>query len=306
MTKNISLVIPTIPLDINNFLSCSDLFFSNLPINNIYLICDISSVSLSSDNPRIILIDESKVIKYPIIKDLLISRIEDSEIENRTGWYLQQFLKMEYARLCEDEYYLLWDSDTIPLKPIQLFDKNGKPYLDYKTEYNKPYFDTILRILPGYSKEFKGSFIAEHMLIKTSYMRELLDAIEANNTISGKYFYEKIINSISIKDIFYSGFSEFETYGTFVHKRYPNKYIYRKWKSLRYGGLFYHSTDLKKSYVIKWLSSYYDSISFEKGHYISHFHIIPSCKSIRHIFHPYVLDLLSIPIRIKRRLCKNL
>ena len=43
------------------------------------------------------------------------------------NWYYQQFLKMAYARTCPSEYYLCWDSDTIPLRKISMFDENKKP-----------------------------------------------------------------------------------------------------------------------------------------------------------------------------------
>ena len=36
-----------------------------------------------------------------------------------TGWYFQQLLKYSYAyENVEDDYYLIWDADTIPLRPI--------------------------------------------------------------------------------------------------------------------------------------------------------------------------------------------
>ena len=28
------------------------------------------------------------------------------------GWYYQQFLKLQYARVCQDKYYMSWEGDT--------------------------------------------------------------------------------------------------------------------------------------------------------------------------------------------------
>ena len=68
-----------------------------------------------------------------------------------TGWYYQQFLKMQYALLCKDEYYMVWDGDTIPCKEVVMFQpESGKPYLDLKHEYHAEYFETMGRILPGF------------------------------------------------------------------------------------------------------------------------------------------------------------
>lgn len=302
MTKEISLVIPSVPSDINKFLSEIDNFRLRLPISNIYIICNLKDISITKSDSKINLIDEDSLIKYDLIKQLLLKRSSDPKIRKRVGWYLQQFLKMNFARICKDNYYLLWDSDTIPLKYIDLFDSEGKPYLDFKSEYHKPYFDTLYRILPGYQKIFSGSFISEHMLINSKHMRELLDLIEANTSVPGNVFYEKIINAISIKDISDSGFSEFETYGTYVYKNYLNEYHIRQWRSFRFGGLFFSISDINNKILCNWLSSYYDAISFEKGNYISSFgKLLVKNRFIRN-YSPVVLDYIAYIIRAKRRI----
>ena len=48
---------------------------------------------------------------------------------------------MSYSRICKDEYYLLWDSNTIPIRPINMF-KNGHPLFDMKLEHHTQYFVT--------------------------------------------------------------------------------------------------------------------------------------------------------------------
>ncbi|MEI3192244.1 MAG: DUF6492 family protein [Lachnospiraceae bacterium] len=57
---------------------------------------------------------------------------------SRSGWYFQQFLKFGYAQVCEDEYYIVWDSDTVPLHPISHF-QDGKPVFTKKEEMEPPY-----------------------------------------------------------------------------------------------------------------------------------------------------------------------
>ena len=140
---------------------------------------------------------------------------------------------MEYCKICQDEYYLIWDSDTIPVKKVSMFNNYGIPYLDVKTEYYKPYFITMKKIFPNLGKKYKYSFISEHMLIKTDMMKNLINKIEVNNNILGNIWYEKIINSIDINELPYQGFSEYETYGTFVKKYYHKFYDIRLWKSLK-------------------------------------------------------------------------
>lgn len=300
--KKLTLVVPTIPADVGSFLDNIGYFLDNLPINEILLICNVRDMNISSLNKKVKLFQESDLISYSEIRKLLQSRTNDPNVTKRTGWYLQQFLKMAYARVCSDKYYLLWDSDTFPLKKIDLFNNEGIPYLDFKTEYNKSYFNTLSKILPGYSKSFSGSFISEHMLINSHFMCELLDQIEANNSIEGKTFYEKIINSIDFKDLSGSGFSEFETYGTFVYKKYFDAYQLRRWRSFRYGGFFLNPKDFDNQALFSWLGSYYHAVSIEKVHNLSCFRKLTTSNFFIKFCRPKCWEFISFFIRIYRRL----
>ena len=183
-----------------------------------------------------------------------------------TGWYYQQFLKMQYSLSCENEYYMVWDGDTIPCKKVKMFnDETGKPYFDLKHEYHPEYFETMGVILPGFNKVIGQSFISEHMLIKTEYMRELIADIESNSEIIGEKFWEKIINAIPEDKIQDSSFSEFETYGTFVALKHSSAYKLREWHSFRQAGNFF-SVETITDRDFNWLSKDFDAISFEKGH----------------------------------------
>jgi hypothetical protein len=142
-----------------------------------------------------------------------------------------------------------------------MFNKQQIPYFDMKTEYHKAYFDTIKSLL-NIDKVDKRSFIAEHMIFKSEYVKEMIEKIECNNSIKGNTFFEKIINSISDKDLNYSGFSEFETYGTYIMTYHKEDCILRNWKSLR-EGIFYIQQPLNDKKVM-WINKQYDAVSFEK------------------------------------------
>ncbi|MBQ6588683.1 MAG: glycosyltransferase family 2 protein [Butyrivibrio sp.] len=183
-----------------------------------------------------------------------------------TGWYYQQFLKMQYSLTCQDEYYMVWDGDTIPCKKISMFqEESGKPYLDMKHEYHAEYFETMGRILPGFGKVIERSFISEHMLFRTDIMRALIADIENNDNIPGQKFWEKIINAIPEDKIQDSAFSEFETYGTYVALKYMNVYKLREWHSFRQGGNFF-KIDTICDRDFNWLAKDFEAISLEKGH----------------------------------------
>ena len=169
---------------------------------------------------------------------------------------------MSYSRICQKEYYLLWDSDTIPIKPIKMFEKRN-PIFDMQNDYYLPYFITLERIIPGL-KFSRFSYISEHMLIKTEYMRNLLDKIENNTFLPGKMFWEKILMSIDKEEIPKSGFSEFETYGTYVDNQFPKIYKHRMWHSRRDMTRFCDHIDNLNDNDLRWLSKDYSALTFEK------------------------------------------
>lgn len=179
----------------------------------------------------------------------------------RTGWYFQQFLKMAYAFRCKEEYYLVWDGDTIPVREIALFNQNGKPFMALKEEYNKPYFDTMKKLI-GLDKARKESFISEHMLIHTGYMRELINEIEKKEELQGQLFFEKILSAVGSDMLSGSGFSEYETYGTYVTVKHPELYECISYSSCRHTISMIGYNPLPEQ--IQWLAGKYEAVSFEK------------------------------------------
>ena len=147
-----------------------------------------------------------------------------------------------------------------------MFSNDGKPIFDVKTEYHKPYFITLKKIFPELGKKYKYSFISEHMIINTNLMKNMIKRIAFNKNLIGNTWYEKIINYIDINDLPKSGFSEFETYGTFVKEYYKQIYDIRNWKSLRLRKEI-EKLHLNSSFLtendIKNISKNYNAISFE-------------------------------------------
>lgn len=271
--KPITMIIPTIRKDYLRVARDYRAYFEYLPISRIVFIgpadlesCVREDADRAGYSDRVEYMDENAIIPYGEVKNAMSHRLAvegySMSEDSKPGWYYQQFLKMAYAYVCSDEYYISWDSDTIPLKKIALFDDQNKPYLDTKAEYNPGYFRTIKNMF-GMDKSYDRSFIAEHMLFSREYMLEMISEIEALSC-DGVRFYEKILACIDI-DNMKMGFSEFETYGTWVINRHPDAYVLRDWKSLRKAGLFVDSHDLTESDV-KWLAKDYDAASFESYH----------------------------------------
>lgn len=230
----------------------------------------INSIGL---NDKVGFIDENIIIPFDDVHQCLSSHMSSvlgqQELPRKvTGWYYQQFLKMQYAYTCKNEYYMVWDGDTIPCKPFTMFKEDSDtPYLDTKAEFHEEYFETISNLFPGFNKCIKPSFISEHMLFKSEIMQNLIEKIMMNSKIDGNTFYEKIIHAIPAERIQSSSFSEFETYGTFVCYTNPSAYRLREWHSFRLGGEFFDPNTINAN-DFAWLGKDFFAISFEKGHFV--------------------------------------
>lgn len=231
----------------------------NISYDNIYIITDKRNFFLFPKRLQhkynVRLIDEEQIIANR--KELEIVAKQHYTCEYRFGWYYQQFLKIGFAQSAyAKDYYLIWDSDTIPLNQLS-FLSQGKMVFTPKTEYHKAYFETMQALI-GCGKETDYSFIAEHMIISVPIMQELIRKIETSN-IPGDSWPIKIIHATPVDDP--NGFSEFETYGTYCHHNHPDTFILRELRTFREGGSMY-SRGVSRRKLFK-LSDKYDSISLE-------------------------------------------
>ncbi len=237
-----NIIIPVIYRDYSFLKVTIRYVLKNLDPKNLFIITDIRFKRFLPreilQNNKCVVLDENSLIEelnIDIIKSLFEGVGRD---KLKAGWYYQQFLKMAFARseFCDTEYYLSWDSDTIPLRKIDFFNENGSPYFTMKTERHEPYFTTIEKLL-CISKFNIHSYIAENMIFKKSIMLELINCMQSNNLIQGDIWYEKIIYALEPESVSPMGFSEFETYGNFCFNFYPGLYKERTLPSFREGGL---------------------------------------------------------------------
>ncbi len=183
----------------------------------------------------VVLLDEDSVVEG-VTLDYVRSLVESRGGKaSRAGWYFKQLLNFAYAMRPETmDYYLTWDIDTIPVRPISFFDENGRMLLARKSEYHKPYFHTIEALI-GLKREVDFSFIAEHMMFKREYMLDLLRLIVRSESLDGKIFVKNVVTAIQSDHITGSGFAEYETYGTYVYKKFPEAILVRDISSVRWG-----------------------------------------------------------------------
>lgn len=216
-------------------------------------------------DPRITFLNEEELLPFQEVHKIVMELLERTDVPRGvTGWYYQQFLKMQYCYHCKDRYYMTWDGDTIPCKTFEMFHAGtGIPYFDLKQECHGEYFVTMEELL-GLKKCIAKSFISEHMLFRCDIMQQMIGDIMRNEKIEGSTFYEKILRCIGKERLMNSSFSEFETYGTYTAMHYTGDYKLRRWHSFRYCGNFF-DPDTITDEDYEWLGHDFDAVSFEKG-----------------------------------------
>lgn len=190
-------------------------------------------------------------------KDKIIKKL-DKNNQHRVGWYLQQFVKI--AAVLQNDVsstVLIWDADTVPLKPLEFTDSQGHLIYYQDEEYRRSYFDFI-ELSFGLKRTQAFSFIAQSFITKVSWVRELLDALENSTQIS---WIDGILFHLNPAEP--AGFSEFETLGTWNWHHHRDEIVIsnRPWYR---NGLSLVGSPLKLSTAV-WngLANSYDFISFE-------------------------------------------
>ncbi len=253
--------------------------------DKVYIIAVSSVIKLYSEQWKkqnhVVIIDENTLC--PGLSFTSVEHIQRKHFTTtlHTGWYLQQFLKMGFSLSgYAGKEYLIWDSDTIPLRHLE-FKKNNQYIFTPKTECNNPYFST-LRTLFGFGRLVDYSFIAEHMPINTQIMQELIHMVEQSE-VKGSTWFEKILNATSGSDEY--AFSEFESYGNYCVKYHPELFVTRELRTLREAGMLF-GRGVKESELNLLAKMGFDTASFE------YYHIPPFPRSLVNWFERQIVKFL--------------
>jgi hypothetical protein len=173
--------------------------------------------------PAVTVIDENS----------LLAGFDRDSFQNRSiphfprsfGWYLQQFLKIEYCRQSEAQHCLVWDADTVPLVPLNFLDADGRIFLTAAKEFHKPYFHTI-EALFGVPAPSKTSFISQHMFVDCSVMRSMCRLIEERHAVG--HWTDALGGILEKHPDRANLFSEYETYANYMQLFEPDKVVMRE------------------------------------------------------------------------------
>jgi len=205
------------------------------------------------------LIDEDLMIPSMTLERL--RQFEERGFPEAAGWYFQQLLKFAFTfQKTDDDHYLIWDADTVPLRPLQFFDEKGRMLFTTASEYNPDYFDTYRKLFRrDPHREF--SFISQHIIVRKSILREMLELIEKNCSGNENWAW-KIMRNLEGKTT--NRFSEYETFGHYVKNMHPSSAAFRSLPWSR-DGVRLTSTHPSDSELVN-LSRKYAFVAFESSH----------------------------------------
>ena len=150
-----------------------------------------------------------------------------------TGWYFQQFLKYSYAfENPDDDWFLIWDADTVPLRAVDFFDAEGRLLVVPAEECHEPYFETYRQLL-GEEPCREYSFISQHQVVQKSVLREMLRQMTDRARKDLKEWPRVIADGL--QGAGNNLFSEYETYGHYLKNHYPERMALRPLPWLREG-----------------------------------------------------------------------
>ena len=138
---------------------------------------------------------------------------------NRNGWLYQQLIK--FKGYCLSPCYLALDADHVLLRPHQFV--SGDQRIFYMAdEFHQPYFEVINKLFGGtVQKAVKKSFISDKMLFDAPLVAQMLHEIGWHNELN---WWESIVKYYADSK---SGFSEFETYGSWLMARHKDIVVMR-------------------------------------------------------------------------------
>lgn len=145
----------------------------------------------------------------------------------RYGWALQQFLKLQGVMSDNDVATLVVDSDTLFFRDKTWIEKSTQ--LLYFRGFNNPmYFDFLLK-WNGFRADRSKSFVTHYQVMQSDLLRQALDFFFGTQEV------DEIIGIVcdSSEALGSTDFSlDYETYGQFVHRKHPDRYLVDKYSNI--------------------------------------------------------------------------
>lgn len=170
------------------------------------------------------------VAEDDIIPQVYLSRLKDT-FGPRSGWVLQQLLKIYYAKNSKSPGILVVDADTVLLRNRVWLDSNSTQILMPTWEHHAPYYD-FLRFNSYELGDLSFSYVSHHMLIQPRILQEMLVSYELDNLDIALDKLSKFSLSGN------SPFSvDYEMYAQYLISVHPTLVRYEKWANFSVNNL---------------------------------------------------------------------
>jgi glycosyltransferase involved in cell wall biosynthesis len=215
-TVSIDVVIPTVSKDYGLLREVVESVRKNLchPINNIYIVSKnephIADFCLKNDCR---FVDELSVLGYGKENISYTAKGVD-----RSGWMLQQLLKLSADTFIKSENYLVLDSDTMLISKHS-FIKDGKFVFLQSEEWHEPYFKAFKKMF-GYKAPTKLSYTSHMMIFNTQKLKKMKKELEKKHGQSWDQVYLSTIDESEASCV-----SDYDTYANWMLYNYPEMII---------------------------------------------------------------------------------
>ena len=177
---------------------------------------------LAAELPDVDVVDETTILSPEAA-----ASVRAATPPHRTGWYLQQLVKLAWCLERSGPRTYVVDADTVLVRPQSLHTARGDVVFAAH-EYHQPYFDHLARLYGGdFPRPLFGTTVHQ-MLYRREWLRAMIEEIERANP--GRTWIEAILAAID-RDVL-SGFSEGECYGQWVVRRRRREIVVRPFRNL--------------------------------------------------------------------------
>jgi hypothetical protein len=162
-----------------------------------------------------------------VLGENLINKIKN-KFGQRSGWVIQQFVKLQVVHLSTSKLSMILDADTFLINSRKFFDEEKIIQTLFPSmEYHKPYYDFLIKIraidrLPEYS------FVTHHILIQKDIFRDLfrhigiLDPQSLAKKVLGMDWQEHNSSPFSL---------DYELYAQYLYDKYPSRFVLSRWSN---------------------------------------------------------------------------
>jgi len=233
---------------------------SHLGASELHIITHRSNFGTFKSMPSFVRFHDQDSVIPGMTLESLRSRTDIAAMPLAAGWYFQQLLKMSLREhFPEWKRFLIWDSDTLPLRQIEFFDTEGRLIFTRADEWHGPYFRSIENLL-GIIPTCRQSFITQHIPVDVDILREIQSHIDSRFK-GQKHWAWKIMENLPPID--QNCFSEYETIAHYSLAVHPTRCVVRDLPWTRHGRQLVRSRPNERK--LDFLSQQYAFAAFESS-----------------------------------------